>query len=831
LGLFRNVALMCLLFWRIGGLCAQTAPQPAVDILVLDSDSRPVAGARVEIKASTDFIATGETDAAGRVGFVQVKPGHYIIAASKAGFEPLQKTDIDLSQGGAGAVELTLVPALAQHEHIDVHASIDPVQQGSSTPSQLSAQAAKELPSRPATVADALPLIPGVVRSPAGDLQISGAGEHRSSLIVNSADVTDPATGQFGLTVPIDSVETLNVFQTPFLAEFGRFSAGLVSVETRRGGDTWNWELNDPFPDFRIRSYHLRGLRDASPRLNVEGPLIPHKLYFSEGLEYEVRNTEIHTLPFPYNQTKKAGINSFAQFDWISSARNLVTATIHVAPQRLGFVNLDYFNPQPTVPDASTHNYTATIADHLTLWGGLLENTFSVTRFSARVWGQGDQDLNITPSGNFGNYFSQQNRDALRFGGSPAYTLAPVERWGTHSFKIGAYFARSTDEGQVDQHPVNILDPAQVLLERITFSGGRPFEMADTEYAFFGQDHWSISSRFAADLGIRTESQVVSQSFRVAPRAGVAWMPFAHTGTVVRAGFGLFFDRVPLSVYAFNHYPKQVVTFYDANGDISAGPFFYLNALGEVNTGAPFVIHKMTPGKFSPRTATGSIQVEQPVTRLLKLRVGYLRSISDGLVTMVSQAPDPETLIGANELSGSGASRYRQLEVTARLRLSDTRQLFFSYVRNRAHGDLNDFANFVGSFPLAIIRPDRYGRLPGDLPNRFLAWGTVPLPHGFRMAPILEYRDGFSYFETDAAQNYVGIPNRNRYPYFVSLDSRFSKDIKVNPKYTVRLSLVSYNLTNHFNPEALHSNIADIAYGIFFGSRGRRFTADFDVLF
>src|SRR5204863_368621 len=83
------------------------------------------------------------------------------------------------------------------------------------------------------------------------------------------------ATGQFGLTVPIDSVESLNVYQTPFLAEFGRFTAGLVSVETRRGGEKWKWELNDPFPEFRIRSWHLRGLKTATPRLNFEGPLIP----------------------------------------------------------------------------------------------------------------------------------------------------------------------------------------------------------------------------------------------------------------------------------------------------------------------------------------------------------------------------------------------------------------------------------------------------------------------------------------------------------------------------------------------------------------------------
>ena len=41
----------------------------------------------------------------------------------------------------------------------------------------------------------------------------------------------------------------------------------------------------------------------------------------------------------------------------------------------------------------------------------------------------------------------------------------------------------------------------------------------------------------------------------------------------------------------------------------------------------------------------------------------------------------------------------------------------------------------------------------------------------------------------------------------------------------------SFNLTNHFNPEAVHANTGDPAFGYFFGHRGRRFTVDFDVLF
>ena len=96
---------------------------------------------------------------------------------------------------------------------------------------------------------------------------------------------------------------------------------------------------------------------------------------------------------------------------------------------------------------------------------------------------------------------------------------------------------------------------------------------------------------------------------------------------------------------------------------------------------------------------------------------------------------------------------------------------------------------------------------------------------------VIEYRTGFPYVVTDAAQRYADVPNRNRYPDFVSVDARVSKDIKVNAKYSVRLALSVFNLMNHFNPEAVHYNTGDPAFGMCFGHRGRRFTGDFDVLF
>jgi hypothetical protein len=267
-------------------ICCTTvwADRPGVEVSVHDSDDQPLAGARVQLKIGEAIARTAETDGKGHAEFRDLKPGRYTIFAAKDGFQLAQRDDLEVTLEGSTAIDVTLVPALARKERIEVAATTNPVEQGASTPNTLSGQTAKELPGRPATAADALPMLPGVVRKPDGGLQISASGEHRSSLIVNSADVTDPATGQFGLTVPIDVVDTVSVYQTPFLAEYGRFTAGLVSVETRRGGDKWKWELNDPFPDFYIRSYHLRGLRDATPRINVEGPLIARKLYFSKVL-------------------------------------------------------------------------------------------------------------------------------------------------------------------------------------------------------------------------------------------------------------------------------------------------------------------------------------------------------------------------------------------------------------------------------------------------------------------------------------------------------------------------------------------------------------------
>jgi outer membrane receptor protein involved in Fe transport len=81
-----------------------------------------------------------------------------------------------------------------------------------------------------------LPLLPGVVRSGDGRIQMKGGAATQGGLQVSGASVNDPSTGDFAFTMPSEAVESVDLLPNPFAAEFGHFSTGVVRVQTRRGG-------------------------------------------------------------------------------------------------------------------------------------------------------------------------------------------------------------------------------------------------------------------------------------------------------------------------------------------------------------------------------------------------------------------------------------------------------------------------------------------------------------------------------------------------------------------------------------------------------------------
>jgi len=104
---------------------------------------------------------------------------------------------------------------------------------------------------------------------------------------------------------------------------------------------------------------------------------------------------------------------------------------------------------------------------------------------------------------------------------------------------------------------MEIRDAQGRLLKRIAFSGQGLFDQATRKYQSMLRNHWMPTPGLAFDLGARLEYQAATHTQRIAPRAGIAWTPFRGGSTILRGGFGIYYDHVPLNVFAFSRSPSR----------------------------------------------------------------------------------------------------------------------------------------------------------------------------------------------------------------------------------------------------------------------------------
>ncbi|MBV8858934.1 MAG: TonB-dependent receptor [Acidobacteria bacterium] len=820
----------------------QLAPTPAgLRLTVEDAQQRAVPGAtcllfRGDERAAPAARAT--TDEQGVATFpATLAPATYTLRVELQGFETLNLSDVVVKADAPHEIVVTLKVA-AVAESVTVAAAVDEatgVETGASTPAgNLKRQSLQRLPLAAARVEEALPLIPGVVRSATGEISIEGAGEPQSALLINGLNAADPASGNFRLNLPIDSVESVQVFQHPYTAEYGQFTGGVTAVETRRGSEAWHFEVNDFLPDVRFVGGHPVGIAEDAPRLNFNGPLLKDRLFLSQSLAYSIAKQPVRGLSFPSNETKTEGYSSFTQFDLILNHRHTQGFTFGYFPERDQFVNLDFFRPQPVTPNYRQKDYVLAARDHYELGGGLLQSAFSFKRFDADVWGQGTDEQTLTPTFELGNYFATQARRSRRLELFEVYTF-PAERLlrAGHEIKLGFDFNSVRNHLNYAARPVNITRADGTLAERIVFHSVRLIETGNREYVGFAQDRLLARPNLSFDVGLRFENLQIADEHNLAPRAGFAWSPFKGDRTVLRGGIGFFYDKVPLNVRSFARYPSRTVTRFDVDGMTVLDRRHFANVLVDTKPVEPLDFRRgaNTDAGFVPENLRWNIQLDQTVTPSLFLRANLTVSRTEHIYIV-----NPELDFRGRSgivLRSAGEAAYRALELTARLKLPNKDQFFVSYVRSRARGDLNDFNSYFGDFGAPVIRASQYGNLPFDVPNRLLAWGTFNLPHRVTLAPIFEARTGFPYSVRDAEQNFVGVRNSDatRFPAFVSLDVEVAKEFQVTKKYGVRLSLRGFNLTDHFNPRDVRLNTADPHFGQFFAPYHRFFSGGFDIIF
>src|SRR5215510_4800539 len=214
-----------------------------VRIVVQDETGALVAGAAVQLKFNGTVLRALDTDEKSVAVADNLTTGDYEVAVSKDGFEIPAQKKVSLTDGNSVEIKFALTPKSVT-DKVDINASNSAgglPEQTSSSGTELQVAQAKYLPNLPKTATDLLPLVPGVIRYPDGGIKISGSSENRSAFIVNSADVTDPATGQFGMTVPVDSVQSINVFKSPYVAPTAQFTTRALTAHTPRVRHQWNF--------------------------------------------------------------------------------------------------------------------------------------------------------------------------------------------------------------------------------------------------------------------------------------------------------------------------------------------------------------------------------------------------------------------------------------------------------------------------------------------------------------------------------------------------------------------------------------------------------------
>ena len=781
---------------------------------------------------------TAGTDEAGSYEFKGLKPGTYTISINQPGFKPYTKT-VTVNAGQATALDIraeleTLTEKVEVSEDTQAIAT-----ESVSTPSvTLTQRQLISLPTAQERIREVLPVTPGVVKTQDGKLNFKGADENQSLLLVNSARTTDPVTGSFSVPVPTDAVQSFAVYKTPYNAGLGSFSGGLTVVETKPPDDRWNYRLKSFIPSVLGKNGSMIGLQEATPGLDFGVPLLAHKLLFSEIFQYDMKKRTVRGLPWPNDISKKQGFSSFSTVEAILSNTHILMLTVNAFPLRQQHADINALVPQPASNDLNQKGIAVGLTDRYQFGSGAIFSTIAqYTRFDSNAHGQGPADMLVTPEGWGGNFFNQWSRKGKEFQLVSAYQFAEKHWHGRHEVHVGVDFDHRSYAGISSSNPVQVLRQDGTLAQETTFLPGTAQNASDTAVAEFLQDHWVLNSNWAVDLGARLSSETKGWSGAVAPRAGVAYSPGKDGKTVIRTGVGLFYSLLPLLAGDFAANPIRVITPFDTAGLPSGPPVTYTNAYaGRMNPLTASALPSQ-PGT-TPRNLTWNIEVERQLRRNVSLRVGYTDSHTTHLFTVnpFTAAPGAQSYLA---LTDTGSSHYRELESTVHFTFHRNDEVNVSYIWSRTRGDLNNLSAVLIPFAQPVIRPNVYGILPYDVPNRVVTWGIVSLPRGFKFSPIADIHTGYPYSNIDTLQNYVGTPNGQRFNSFFTLDVKLYREFRIpflgsehgkGKAHHVRLGVYSLNVTNHGNFNAVYNNVTAPNFGQFAGFQDRREGAVIDFI-
>ncbi len=756
--------------------------------VVVDQTGLPLPGVRVDLYHGSNILQNLTTEADG--GFILADgAADDIVELTLEGFET---TRVPVS-----AARRIVLP-LARTSEITEVVGDALMSSGSSMEhlgSTMTAPLAMRLPAPRPRILQSLPLLPAVVRGTDGLLRIGGTRPHESSLWIDGFDVTDPVTLTTAIDLPNESVKGMAVVRDPISATFSGVLGSMASIETTAGSGEFTGGVQGFIPRPRLNAqYGLGRIEAFYPRVYASGRLTSHARFFASAeLNFERVPVPGVTNSGGTPAAGAVGVTSFIRVDADLSPRNTITFEALYLPANTSYAGLSPLLQPAAAPDVGTRD----------LFGGIIDRMVLSPRdlLTLRV-GVMDHDTTITPSGAGPailrpggwqqNWFSDVDTSGMRRSASIAWDRSGISGWGSHTFSMTGDLQYRNMSSVMNHQTIRIEDDFGRLMRSIDFMPlNRPLEASDIKGGVGFRDLWDVTARLQLDLDLRLDWYERFTPAAPSPRLGVRYLLNEAGTTTLKASAGRFVGRAPLGATAFAQFPARL----DRSFDPASGAL--ISAVTNV-----FVSEDVK----LPSSVGYTLELEHAIRPGLEAQAAVRTRDSSALPTVVVSPGRPVVL------TSTGTSLYRELQLSVRQTWRADALLFVSYVHATTSADVNDFGTMFTNLDTPFIEPAGEAAAVFSVPDRLRAWATLPLPHRIVLSPAVDWRSGFPYSLQDEYRHYVGVPNSQRLPTYLSVDLTAFKTFEAF-SHSLDLGLQVFNLTDHFNPRDVIAVVGSARFG------------------
>jgi hypothetical protein len=826
-----SLAFLLLIFSVPENLRAQTAAG-ALNGVVTDPSGGVVPKAAVRLAAAGGASLDTTTNRDGFYEFKGLVPGTYTLKAVAKGFAIFTQENVEILAGKAQQLNIGLLIQIEEEkvEVSDSSAKVDIAPSNNADMVVMSGKDLEALSDDPDELQSELQTLAGPSAGPnGGQIYIDG---FTAGTLPPKASIREIRINQNPFSAEYDKLGhgRIEIFTKPGTDEF--------HGQAFLSGTTAAFNARNPFenlppgtapPDYHSTQYsgNIGGplSKRASFFFNVEGrnvtdlhvvdtpfvdpstfqivqfsDVVPNpgtRYNISPRLDYQITSANTLTARYQYfhNTDQNEGVG---QFDLAEQGYNPVNAehTLQISDTQI--VNAKTINetrfqfvrstntqtPVSTAPTIQVQgaftaggNVQGTSSDTLNRYE--LQNYTSMAlgkhfvKFGARLRENRDENLQTA---NFNGEFSFGSRQTPLPSATcpgPSARLTGIEAY--------QQLVMGLAKGQNEQTLISCGFGPTVYSVSASPVGNPTVSVNWFDAGLYAQDDWRVRPNLTVSYGLRFETQTdFADHADFAPRIGIAWgvggTPKNPPKTVLRAGFGMFYDRFGYDLVA----QQQRLNGLIQQKFIVNNPDFYLSNAPPASqlqqSGAPTTVYEANSHLRAPYTMQTGVSLERQVTRSANLTVTYLNARGvHAFFTNNINAPNP-----ANnnqrplpnqgnifQFESDGIFRQNQLIVNGNIRMGTKVSAFGYYSLNYANSDTGG----AGYFPSNPYDPiEDYGRASFDVRHRVFVGGSVSLPYAFRLSPFLIASSG-SPFNVTSAQDPFGDNLFNQRAAFASCPS------------------------------------------------------------